>query len=514
MRSRFAVIVLLGALALSRVAHGDALQQALAITDPDVLRALDTREQGGFGLGRMLDPARRASSLSNDALFALPAIAGLRNAIDAAFARAADVRNANSTAQVFDRSLLYSRATRFALAGIVDRMDRAYVTPETCGEVRLIYRLMRIDRAQAGVSVRLPMTLNLVLRAKNAADTTITCAELARRWLAAADMPQAAAVLMDRLTADNGVLASVTPDHIDRIEINLQIAYTPKSAMQDFRTDYLQQVFRFNDKKSVFEQAPLENQIDRGRLLSDNVLAQQFKSWLLKPNNVVDLDRGSILIPERFLAFESVAATPVGFTPSTLQPAFGLTQSDRSGTPALFRDRDIVDALQRAAATGFVLQNIRSPAGFARRLNDISCGGCHQVRGIGGFHFPGVDWMADEPSNTNIVPGSPHFIGDQPRRRDIAMAMRDGISPDFFRGFSDRPQLRGHLKLAGTEYVDGWGAHCYRAAKRAIDNDKSFASWTCANGLSCQPAGNDLSARIGMCFVGEHRAEANREIRP
>ena len=32
--------------------------------------------------------------------------------------------------QLFDRALLYSAQTRFVLAGIVNRMDRAFVSPE------------------------------------------------------------------------------------------------------------------------------------------------------------------------------------------------------------------------------------------------------------------------------------------------------------------------------------------------------------------------------------------------
>ena len=78
------------------------------------------------------------------------------------------------------------------------------------------------------------------------------------------------------------------------------------------------------------------------------------------------------------------------------------------------------------------MQNIRSVAGFERRLNDITCSGCHQTRGIGGFHFPGVDWMAAKPSNSTVVPASPHFFGDQVRRRDILTAMRDGKTPGLF----------------------------------------------------------------------------------
>ena len=55
------------------------------------------------------------------------------------------------------------------LSGIVNRMDRGYVAERSCGEIRLIYRLTRTDVAsigEAAVSQRLPMTLNVVLKAK------------------------------------------------------------------------------------------------------------------------------------------------------------------------------------------------------------------------------------------------------------------------------------------------------------------------------------------------------------
>ena len=135
------------------------------------------------------------------------------------------------------------------------------------------------------------------------------------------------------------------------------------------------------------------------------------------------------------------------------------------GAKAVFSDTDVVTALKKAAAGGIKLQNIRSAGGFQRRLNDVTCSGCHQTRGIGGFHFPGVDWMAVNPSNSTVVPASPHFFGDQVRRRDILTAVRDGKAPDFSRGFASRPQLRGSTELAGTEYSDGWGAHCYAPGK-------------------------------------------------
>ena len=107
--------------------------------------------------------------------------------------------------------------------------------------------------------------------------------------------------------------------------------------------------------------------------------------------------------------------------------------------------------------------------------------------------------MVEKPSNSTVVPASPHFFGDQMRRRDILTALRDGAPPDYSRGFSNRPQLRGSSELAGTEYDDGWGAHCYQQRPKRADNDASFGSWTCAEGLACQPIGN--ASRMGMCFV-------------
>jgi hypothetical protein len=301
------------------------------------------------------------------------------------------------------------------------------------------------------------------------------------------------------LLSNDGPLDLIEPENIDLIETNLQIAHAPKSETRDFRTDYLLKVFRYNGQNRTFEQVPLENQIDRERILADQNLKRDFRAWLLEVRHFSELDRGTIVIPEKFLATAAIAATPAGFTPSSLQPAFGLVQGDDASADAVFKESDVVSALKKAAESGVGLQNIRSLAGFERRLNDVTCSGCHQTRGIGGFHFPGVDWMAAHPSNATVVPASPQFFGDQIRRRDILMSLRDGRPPDYSRGFSSRPQLRGSTELAGTEYDDGWGAHCYRQKPDAADNDRSFRSWTCAEGLACQAVGN--ASRMGMCFV-------------
>jgi hypothetical protein len=519
---RFVVILfalLCGALP-ARASQGAALERGAAITDPLALRELD---RAGFGL-RPFIPATRAVNppIPNDELFALPSMALLREAIDREFDQYIAKHRAslpNETIgigdsfdfQLFDRTLLYGPSTRFVLAGIVNRMDRAYVAPEACGEIRLIYRLTRLDAAPVGenaTSPRLPMTLNVVLRAKGAKASSprgmaVTCKEIAHRWLATADWPQTGAELANKLMSAGGPLEFVDPADVDRIETNLQIAHAPKSAVRDFRTDYLLKVFHHDAQAHVFEEAPLENQIDRDRLLADDSLKRDFKAWLLDVRHFNEFDRGTILIPDQFLAKGAIATTPVGFDPSELQPEFGLVQAGHAATTAVFSEGDVVAALKKAADDGVTPRNIRSVAGFERRLNDVTCSGCHQTRGIGGFHFPGVDWMAAKPSNSTVVPASPHFFGDQVRRRDILGSLNGGSSPDYSRGFSERPQLRARPELTGellgTEYYDGWGAHCYQPAAKSADNDPSLGSWTCAKGLACQATGK--TSRIGMCFI-------------
>lgn len=514
----FMIFVLLCGAMPARAAERPALERGAAITDPLALRELD---RGRFAVARVMVPERAVDiPLTGGQLFALPSMAKVRAALDGEFDRYVARHKAalpnesigvgpGHDFQLFDRALLYSDDARFVLAGIVNRMDRAFVSPESCGEVRLIYRLTRMAPAgEDAAPRRLPMTLNVVLRAKGAGmvDTRgagIACAGIARRWLDAGEWAFTGPDLAARLLAPNGPLDLVRPENVDRIETNLQIAHAPKSAVRDFRTDYLMKVFRLDPVARAFEEAPMENQIDRERLLADPGLGRDFKAWLLDSRHLNEFDRGTVLIPERFLARVAIAVTPVGFDPSELQPEFGLVQGEGAAANPVFSESDIVAALRKTAEAGVTPANIRSVAGFKRRLNDVTCSGCHQTRGIGGFHFPGVDWMAAKPSNATVVPASPHFFGDQIRRRDILASLKRGSIPDYSRGFSGRPQLRTRSKylaeLKGTGHNDGWGAHCYRHGAKAADNDPSFRNWTCAAGLACEAVGK--TSRIGMCFV-------------
>src|SRR6266700_1329213 len=241
LRSLSIVLVLLGGSLPAPAAQNAAVERGAAIIDPMALGELD---RGRFGLGRMLEPARSANlPLTNAQLFALPSMAPVRKALDAEFERyianhKASLPNESIGVgtsfdfQLFDRAALYSRDTRFVLSGIVNRMDRAFLDEDSCGEIRLLYRLTRTAAPETAdaASPRLPMTLNVVLKAKrrypvDAGGVAVTCAEIARRWLATSDLTATGAELAAKLTAQGGGLDLIAFEDIERIETNLQIAH-------------------------------------------------------------------------------------------------------------------------------------------------------------------------------------------------------------------------------------------------------------------------------------------------
>jgi hypothetical protein len=317
-RLLLSAFILMSTVLTGHAAEAAPLERGTAITDPLALRELD---DGRFAIGRMLWPERSSNiPLGSGEIFFLSSMVPVRTAIDREFDRyIANHRQSlpNETIgvgdsfdfQLFDRKQLDTGDTRFVLAGIANRMDRAYVDEASCGEIRLIYRLTRTKPASGDntAPLRLPMTLNLVLKAKGGHErdrrgNVITCSEIAKRWLAAGELSLTGAALAGKLLDEGGPLDLFGYENIDRIETNLQIAHAPKSAARDFRTDYLLKVFRYNAEARGFQEAPMENQIDRDRILADSSLRREFKAWLLDPKHLAEFDRGMALIPEKFLA--------------------------------------------------------------------------------------------------------------------------------------------------------------------------------------------------------------------
>ena len=175
-------------------------------------------------------------------------------------------------------------------------------------------------------------------------------------------------------------------------------------------------------RRATFEQAPLENQIDRdadsgrsksqARLQGVAARSQAFQRTRSRhgPDPArISRDRRDCLDAGRISAVEPAAG---------VRPGAGRR---RPGDP-VFSENDVVAALKKAAERGVPPAEYPLGCGLRAQAQRYHLRRCHQTRGIGGFHFPGVDWMAANPSNSTVVPGSPHFFGDQVRRRDILAA--------------------------------------------------------------------------------------------
>jgi hypothetical protein len=212
-------------------------------------------------------------------------------------------------------------------------MDRAFVSPDTCGEIRLIYRPVANHASikKENPPARLPMTLNLVMKAKPAME-----ARHVPNW-PGAGWRWPTNLLHPRDADRAGRRAEwIGRDAIDRIEINVQIARASADVNDlEGRADYLMKVFRYNG--TLFEESPLENQIDVLRIRADEKLLADFKTWMLDPARIAELDRGAIVLPDRFLATRVINVTPAQTNPE-----------DKARE--LFSDDEIVSALAKASA--------------------------------------------------------------------------------------------------------------------------------------------------------------------
>lgn len=524
----------------------------VAITDADTMQEL---EANGFALSALFDPGWTKGAgtplLDNAKLAVLPAFQAVRAYVKTEFTLYnADYakRFPESTKRgwfgigtrpfhrAFDRNWLLSKAARFELVGVVNRMDRANRMPDACGEIRFIYRLaymtmafdveeyptldksgrpttgVRLKPQKIKTSSRLPMTINLVLRAHNpqaaGATPAAICQELARRWIAAGNSGKRGQDLARLLMADGGALASVAPSQIDRIETNIQVTRAPSKVLEQFggNAEYMLHIFKWDAATRSFSRARLENQIDRAMLLKSPQKLAAFKTWLSTPARLHQLVEGTIEIPDEFLAVRAVTSAPGGTARATNRPFLGII------SPA-----EAAQMLQqhgpsaRALDSENKLRSIASSLGLEQRLTDITCSGCHQSRAIGGFHFLGADHTAvirELPQNSIFVAGSPHFYGDLPRRRAVVDEIAGGkplAQVDFGRGFSMRPRRTGRggkviYPAAFDGLRNGWGSNCTLQPPKGVKKDASFDDWSCAAGLACRPMHeSDHEPGFGIC---------------
>lgn len=470
------------------------LDSSVAVTDPDTLQAL---ERGGLSISRLLGPALGLTrEVDNRGLFSVRALTPVRNAVKQEIADepagspdpyVAAMAKTKDPSQKFNPNYIDDDGSTLDLTGVVNRMDRGYLGHTECGEIRLIYRFHYsvTEKPAKGktaqrISSRLPLTMSLVFNAKpgeararasrdRPSATAVSCADVAKRWLAAGQKDLPPDQLAAWLRSDEGPLsnAMLNSSQIMRLELNMQVLRLSASSRRDFggHAEYLLKIFKWDPATSTFQESKMENQIDRKVVLANR---PAFAKWLLTDRNIYDLDRGRLVIDDKFLATSAVSVAPGGMARSQNNIAYGLLD-----------DADIDKALQDYVARGNELRSVKSVAGFNLRLNDMTCTGCHQTHGIAGFHYTGADPASEPRRNAVFVPGSAVFFADLPRRRAIVEDFAAGGHPDFSRGFAARPDAKFAEALKGTDLYNGWGSICYSG------EDASFKDWSCAEGLRC-----------------------------
>lgn len=429
------------------------------VADPDVLSRL---EADGFDAGTMV-VGERASTTAELALHAQ-----YRTLRDAVAADLAEDRRADPRAGVgmrfahrqFDVRWLDSDKMRFVLIGVVDRLDRKVFAPEHCGEVRFVYRLAYATATPAGVvESRLPMTVNVV----SFMPAATSCKDVARAWLRPPSAKDPAAQAAWLTGSDGPLSAARRAAFVPKsVELNFQSIRWPSTVRPSMagHAEYVQRVFHRLDGAPYFAPSALENTVDAKRLAKDAALARDLTSFLSEPDTLRAIDAGTVLVPERFLTTRSVSVTPHGLARRANRP-YGA----------------VLDPAKLARASLSRYETIGSSAALLRRLDELSCPGCHQARSIAGFHLLGVEAASDRVDALE-VPMSPHLHADLERRRAYVLAVANGVEPDERRP----PAERG-------AHDDGEGARCGLG-------DPGFARWTCTAGLVCT---RESDADVGVC---------------
>lgn len=478
---RFAFFASLTVSLLSGTAMAtEKLENTVSISKPEILRPLEAQ---GFGLGSLINPGRNLGVLDNAELSKSSFKDVLENLKkEMATYQAANPKSGVGLAfdqRLFDLNYLTHARARFVLVGIINRMDLGYKDPSSCGEIRFIYRLAyNVESNGVTVASRLPMTINLLFRQGSSQNGG--CQEIAKRWktVSSDSTPEA-------LLSTGPLNPSVfNRANVKDLEINLQVSRMAASARPDFggHAEYLLKAYSWTGQG--FVETTLENQIDRDLLQKNPALLTELSNWLTTPENVKAIDRGIVMIPQKFLAKRAISIAPGGINRSGNRMFYALLPGS---------------ALEKLSFEH--LENVKSSTAFLRRLNESTCVGCHQTRAIGGFHFTGRDPQGKYAGNSVFLPGSAHFMGDLARRSALVNSFLNNEIIDYSRGFSARPQLRRSQQLVGTGLMDGWGAHC------STGKDPSFKSWTCAKGLTCKTLlDKEDSLGLGIC-LSEQRQE-------
>ncbi|MBS2017906.1 MAG: hypothetical protein JST00_33830 [Deltaproteobacteria bacterium] len=430
--------------------------QPVAITDPSVLREL---EQRGYGFGHHFGVADDARG---DVLQTTAGWSSITHGISAnleALQRADGALNVGMAYahRLFDKAWMRSNRTRYALVAVTNRLDRS--KEGDCGEVRFVYR-MEYDDPREGATSRMPMTIAVVVPQKMRSGEA-TCAGVAQRWQSLTG--RTGSSLVGAATA--GPLAQLPK--ATSVETNLQAVRWPSSVRPDLggHAEYMLNVWEPGEGGG-YESAPLENTPDVAAIKADPAKKAALVGWM--KTNLFAIDKGTAKLPASLAARTAYSYGPRGLSRLANRPY-----------------SVVLDAPDLAGLAFQGTQIVKSAEGLLRRLDQQSCQGCHQARGMAGFHVLGNEDDAGTNNRLNrlAVGTSPHFNEEIAWRTRLLRAAAEGKDPS--KPSESRP-IAEHATNDGLV-----GQSC------ALTSDPSFASWSCREGLACKDMIGD--GVIGTC---------------
>lgn len=356
----------------------------LSELDYNILELLETN---GLSLGALLGaPGSGTSQLNSSPMYRdFLAI----NANDLIEERAfIDAFKEDSTRKIelFEFGWLNSKISRFDLIGVVGRPDRNRILTNSCGEIRLVYRLSYFHSGIESIKQMLPMTVMAVF----ALDKPAPPAECSHLFRIFSDEIESPELRLQALLAADSILNQIAAQKIrvSRFETNFLLSNWAFSEVsrQSEQSRYLMRVFKPSENYEHLVPVGLESSPDVELISGNPAILANFQTWAAGAATHADAELGVLVLPENFAAKKAISVSP-----------YSIVHQSNSPFSALLKDTKLFE-----------------PA-FLNRMDSLSCQGCHQIRSIAGFHLLGLNPKVDGPAI--VTAGSSHFAAMQSWRR-------------------------------------------------------------------------------------------------
>ncbi len=424
----------------------------LFITDAAELKAL---EDQGFGFSELVFASKKLLA-TNKQLYQVSAYKEISDSLST------DLKNLPKADKLLGVGMAYSHrlfnpdwlaaeSAFYELVGIVARLDRAPFQAQSCGEIRVIYRLAyRTRSGKSTIYSRLPMTVNAVFWAKDENNSSNDCRKVAAYWQN----------LSGNLPRNRSALTAAS---LKSIEVNMQSVRWPSTVRPDFGgyAEYFLRVFKKTGGK--YKPAALENTPDVKKIQGSAQLKDEMLTWISQ--NLTAIDQGIAVLPDKFLTRKT---TSVALNGSGRLANLPFRQ--------IFSETEIEPLAKAGKYTA-------SAAWLLRRLDDMTCSGCHQGRAVAGFHFTGADRPETDTVNSIFNAASPHFFADQGRRQHYADALLQKKPADNYR----------EISLRSDHEAGVFGSVCETG-------DRALPKFGCNAGFACLPLNRDEKIHnLGIC---------------